>query len=208
MTASLKRLTLIAAALALLGGALSGCAPLLIGGAAGTVLVASDRRSAGTQLEDETIELRAKSAIRDQLGTRVRVDVTSYNRQALLTGEVASAQDKQAVERLVGQVDNVRSVVNELAVRNTPSLWDRSNDALITGRVKAAFIDSKVQVNAVKVVTEHAVVYLMGRVTQAEADRATEAARAIRGVQRVVRIFELISDDELKRMQPPLPARS
>lgn len=207
MTAFLKRLTLAAAAAALLGGALSGCAPLVIGGAAGTVLVASDRRSAGAQLEDETIELRARSSIRDQLGTRVRVDVTSYNRQALLTGEVASAQDKQAVERLVRQVDNVKSVVNELAVRNTPSLWDRSNDALITGRVKAAFIDAKVQVNAVKVVTEHAVVYLMGRVTQAEADRATEAARSIRGVQRVVRIFEIISEEELKRLQPS-PAKS
>lgn len=207
MTAVFKRLTLAAAATALLGGALSGCAPLVIGGAAGTVLVASDRRSAGAQLEDETIELRARSSIRDQLGTRVRVDVTSYNRQALLTGEVASAQDKQAVERLVGQVDNVKSVVNELSVRNTPSLWDRSNDALITGRVKAAFIDAKVQVNAVKVVTEHAVVYLMGRVTQAEADRATEAARSIRGVQRVVRIFEVISEDELKRLQPA-PAKN
>lgn len=207
MTASLKRLTLATAAAALLGGSLSACAPLLIGGAAGTALVASDRRSAGTQLEDETIELRAKSAIREQIGTRVRVETTSYNRQVLLTGEVANAQDKQAVERLVARVDNVKSVVNELAVQNTPSLWDRSTDTLITGRVKAAFIDANVQVNAVKVTTEHAVVYLMGRVTQAEADRATEAARSISGVQRVVRIFEIISDEELRRMQPA-PAKS
>ena len=208
MTVSFKRLTLATAAVALLGGALSGCAPLLIGGAAGTALVASDRRSAGIQLEDESIELRAKSAIRDQMGTRVRVDVTSYNRQTLLTGDVGNAQDKQAVERLVARVDNVKSVVNELAVQNTPSLWDRSNDALTTGRVKAAFIDSNVQVNAVKVTTERGVVYLMGRVTQPEADRATEAARSISGVRRVVRVFEVISDEELKRLQPSLSGQS
>ncbi len=208
MNASFKRLTLTVAATAVLGGTLAGCAPLLIGGAAGTALVVSDRRTAGAQVEDETIELRAKAALRDQMGTRVRVDVTSYNRQVLLTGEVANAQDKQAVERLVSQQDGVRSVVNELKVQNTPSLLDRSNDALLTGRVKAAFIDAKVQVNAVKVVTEHSVVYLMGRVTQAEANRATEAARTVRGVQRVVRIFEIITEEELKRLQPPVPAKS
>ncbi len=207
MNASFKRLALSALSAALLGGALSGCAPLLIGGAAGTALVVSDRRTAGTQLEDENIELRAKASIRDQIGTRVRVDVTSYNRQALLTGEVANAQDKQAVERVVRSVENVKSVVNELVIQATPSLWDRSTDALITGRVKASMIDADVQVNAVKVVTERAVVYLMGRVTQAEANRATEAARSISGVQRVVRIFEIISEDELKRLQPA-PAKS
>lgn len=208
MTASFKRLTLTAAAVALLGGALSGCAPLLIGGAAGTVLVASDRRSAGIQLEDESIELRAKSAIREQMGTRVRVDVTSYNRQTLLTGDVGNAQDKQAVEGLVARVDNVKSVVNELVVQNTPSMWDRSNDVLTTGRVKAAFIDANVQVNAVKVTTERNVVYLMGRVTQPEADRATEAARSISSVRRVVRVFEVISDEELKRLQPSMSGKS
>jgi osmotically-inducible protein OsmY len=208
MTVSFKRLTLATAAVVLLGGALSGCAPLLIGGAAGTVLVASDRRSAGIQLEDESIELRAKSAIREQMGTRVRVDVTSYNRQALITGDVGNAQDKQAVERLVARVDNVKSVVNELAVQNTPSLWDRSNDLLTTGRVKAAFIDANVQVNAVKVTTERGVVYLLGRVTQPEAERATEAARSISGVRRVVRVFELISDEDLRRLQPSMSGKS
>ena len=208
MIASYKRLTLTVAAVAALGGALSGCAPLLLGGAAGSVLVASDRRSAGIQLEDESIEMRVKSAIRDQMGTRVRVDVTSFNRLALLTGDVGNAQDKQAVERLVARVDNVKSVVNELAVQNTPSLWDRSNDLLMTGRVKAAFIDANVQVNAVKVTTERGVVYLMGRVTQAEAERATEAARSISGVRRVVRVFELITDEDLKRLQPSMFGKS
>lgn len=208
MTVSFKRLTLATAAVALLGGALSGCAPLLIGGAAGTALVASDRRSAGIQLEDESIELRAKSAIRDQMGTRVRVDVISYNRQTLLTGDVGNAQDKQAVERLVARVDNVKSVVNELVVQSTPSLWDRSNDLLTTGRVKAAFIDANVQVNAVKVTTERGVVYLFGRVTQPEADRATEAARSISSVRRVVRIFEVISAEDLKRLQLSFSSKS
>ena len=208
MNAFPHRLVMATLAAGLLGGALSGCAPLLIGGAAGTALVVSDRRSAGTQLEDEAIELRARTQIREQLGTRVRVDVTSYNRQALLTGEVGNAQDKQAVERIVSKVENVKAIVNELAVLSTPSLWDRSNDALITGRVKAAFLDAKVQLNAVKVTTERGVVYLMGRVTQAEADRATEAARAISGVQRVVRVLEIISEEELKRLQPPLPAKT
>ena len=208
MTVSFKRLTLATAAVALLGGALSGCAPLLIGGAAGTALVASDRRCAGIQLEDESIELRAKSAIRDQMGTRVRVDVISYNRQTLLTGDVGNAQDKQAVERLVARVDNVKSVVNELVVQSTPSLWDRSNDLLTTGRVKAAFIDANVQVNAVKVTTERGVVYLFGRVTQPEADRATEAARSISSVRRVVRIFEVISAEDLKRLQLSFSGKS
>ena len=205
MNVSLKRVTLAALSATLLGGALSGCAPLILGSAAGTALVITDRRSPGIQLEDETIELRAKSSIRDQLGTRVRVDATSYNRQVLLTGEVATAQDKQAVERLVARVDNVRAVVNELVVQTTPSMWDRSTDLLISGRVKASFIDAKVQVNAVKVTTERAVVYLMGRVTADEATRATDAARSISGVQRVVRVLEIISEDELKRLQPPAP---
>lgn len=180
---------------------LSGCAPLIIGGAAGTVLVASDRRTAGTQLEDETIELRSQSAIREQLGTRVRASVTSYNRVALITGEVGNAADKQAVERVVAGVQNVRSVVNETVVLTTPSLWDRSNDAILTGKVKAAFIDAKVPVLAVKVTTERGVVYLLGRVTAEEATRATEAARSISGVQRVVRLLEVISQQEVDRLQ-------
>ena len=188
-------------AAALLGAGLSGCAPLIIGGAAGTVLVATDRRTAGTQLEDESIEFRSKSNIREQLGTRVRVDVTSYNRMTLLTGEVANAADKQAVERIVANVQNVRSVVNELAVLSTPSLWDRSNDLLITGKVKAAFIDKGVSVTAVKVTTERSVVYLLGRVTARESELATDAARSVSGVQRVVRMFEIISQQELERLQ-------
>jgi osmotically-inducible protein OsmY len=182
--------------------ALNGCAPLIVGGAVMSGMVAVDRRTAGTQLEDEAIELRSASRIRDALGTRVRVSVISFNRQALLVGETPNAQDKQRVEQIVGGVENVRAVVNELLVQDSPTLTQRSSDTLVTGKVKAAMVDDKaLQVNAFKVVTERGTVYLMGRVTQAEASRATEVTRNVSGVLKVVRILEIISDEELKRLQ-------
>ena len=199
---SLRMGTLV---LALAGlGTLTACVPLVVGGAAAGALVASDRRTSGTQLEDETIELRSASRIRADFGTRVRVNVTSYNRQVLLTGEVGNTQDREAVAQLVSKVDNVESVVNELAVQNSPSLTERSADLLVTGRIKAALLDARdLQANSVKVVTERGVAYLMGRVTAREAERVTSIARAVSGVQRVVRIFETISEDELRRLQLP-----
>jgi osmotically-inducible protein OsmY len=203
---SLLALSLSAAVLGL-AGSLTACVPLMVGGAAGTVLVASDRRTSGAQIEDEGIELRAASRINSSLGTRVRINVVSFNRQVLLTGEVPNAQDKQAVEQLVTKVENVKSVVNELAVMSTPSLADRSADLLITGRLKAAILDaSDLQSSAFKVVTEHNAVYLMGLVTQREADRVTNLARAVPGVRRVVRVFEVITEDDLRRLQP-LPSK-
>lgn len=184
-------------------GALAGCAPLVVGGVATGVLVASDRRTSGTQLEDEGIELRAASRLRDQLGERGHVNVTSYGRQVLLTGEVPSDQDKAAAEQVVGRVDNVRSVVNELAVMGTSTLSQRSSDTLLTGRVKASFVDARdLSVSSFKVVSERGVVYLMGRVTQREATRATDITRSVSGVARVVRVLDIISDEELARMQP------
>ncbi|MCB2000946.1 MAG: BON domain-containing protein, partial [Rhodoferax sp.] len=148
-----------------LGGMLSACVPLIVGGAAvGGALVATDRRTSGAQLEDEGIELRSIGRINENLGSRVHVNVTSYNRQVLLTGEVPSASDKQLVEQIVSRVENVRSVANELAVLGASSLTQRSSDALITGKVKAAMVDTKdLFANAFKVVTERGVVYLMGR---------------------------------------------
>ncbi len=186
---------------------LSACAPLIVGGAAMGVLVATDRRTSGAQLEDEGIELRAASRIRESLGERVHVNVTSYNRQVLLTGEVPSAQDRQQVEQIVSRVENVRATVNELAVLGNTTLTQRSSDALVTGRVKAAMVDARdLFANAFRVVTERGTTHLMGRVTQREADRATELARGTTGVQKVVRIFEFISEEELKRMLPqPAP---
>ena len=187
---------------------LSACAPLMIGSAVGGALVATDRRTSGAQLEDQGIELRATNRLRDQLGERGNVSVTSYNRQVLLTGEVPTEADKAAVEKTVTGVDNVRGIVNELAVLGASSLTQRSSDALITGRVKAAMVDARdLSANAVKVVTARGTVYLMGRVTQREADRATELTRNTQGVQRVVRVLEIISEEELARLLPqPTPA--
>jgi len=197
----MKRLALSLAAAALLSGALTACVPLMVGGAvAGGSLVATDRRTSGAQLEDEGIELRALSRIRSNVGDRVHVNLTSYNRQVLLTGEVPSANDKQQVEQIVSQVENVNSVVNELAVMGNSSLRDRSSDVLVTGNVKARLLDARdLHFNAFKVVTERGTTYLMGRVTQREADRATAVVRGTTGVQKVVRIFETISEEELAR---------
>jgi len=183
--------------------ALSACVPVIMGGAVMGTLVATDRRTSGAQLEDESIELRAVNRIQSSLGERVHVNVTSYNRRVLLTGEVPTAQDKQQAEQIVSRVDNAQSVVNELAILGNSSLSQRSSDALITGKVKAGMVDAKdLFANAFKVVTERSVTYLMGRVTQREADRATDIARSTSGVQKVVRVFEIISEEELRNMQP------
>jgi osmotically-inducible protein OsmY len=201
---SLKRLALTVCAAALLSGALTACVPLLLGGAVGGgALIATDRRTSGTQLEDEGIELRAFNRLRSALGERSHVNLTSYNRQVLLTGEVANAQDKQQVEQLVAGVENVRTIVNELAIMGNSTLTQRSSDVLVTGRVKAALVDTRdLSANAIKVVTERGTTYLMGRVTQRESDRATEVVRAAPGVQKVVRMFEIISEQELARLLP------
>ncbi len=195
-------------AAAALGAGLSACAPLVIGGGAmvGTLMVL-DRRTAGAQVEDEGIELRAASRIRETLGDRVHVNVTSYNRQVLLTGEVATAEDGQKVEQIVRSVENVLSVVNDLGVMPPSSLTQRSNDTFITGKVRASLVDAKdLTASAFKVVTERNVVYLMGRVTQREAKRSAEIARGVNGVRKVVRVFEVISEDELARqLAQPAP---
>jgi len=181
---------------------LAGCAPLLLGGAAvGGMLVFTDRRTSGTQLEDQSIELKSVNRARDVVGDRGHVNATSYNRVVLLTGEVPSDADRAAVEKTVAQVDNVKSTVNELAVMGPSSMTARSNDTILSSKVKATFVDAKdLQANAFKVVTERGTVYLMGRVTEREADRASELARSIAGVQRVVRVFEILSEAELANL--------
>jgi osmotically-inducible protein OsmY len=202
----LKRLVLAAALTGTLVG-LTACFPLLLGGAVGGALVATDRRTSGSVVEDEGIELRASSRIRENLGERTHINVTSYNRQVLLTGEVPSVQDRQLVEQIVSRVDNVRNIVNELGVMGNATLTQRSSDALVTGRVKAALVDAKdLFANAFKIVTERGTTYVMGRVTEREAKRATEVISSTSGVQRVVRILETISEDELARLQPQPPA--
>lgn len=204
----LLRLTSLGLGAVLLGGTLSACAPLVIGGALTTAMVTVDRRTSGAQLEDQGIELRSANRLRDVMGERGNVSVISYNRQVLLTGEVGTEQDKALVEQTVAGVDNVRNVVNELAVLGSTSLTQRSADALVTGRIKAAMVEARnVPASAFKVVTTRGTVYLMGRVTQNEADRATTIARNTQGVQRVVRVLEIITPEELARIQPaPAPA--
>ena len=201
----MKRLVCALGATVLLAGALTACVPLVVGGAvAGGSLLAIDRRTSGAQLEDEGIELRASSRIRGTFGDRVHVNLTSYNRQVLLTGEVPSTLLKQQVEQVVAGVENVVSVVNELALMSQTSISQRSNDVFLTGRVKAMLLDAPdLQSNAFKVITERSTVYLMGRVTQREADRATQVVRSTPGVQKVIRVFEVISEQELARLAPP-----
>lgn len=199
-----RRAVLITASALFASHLATGCAPLIVGGAVlGGTLVATDRRTSGAQLEDEGIELRSLNRLREAFVDRVHINATSYNRQVLLTGEVPTEADKQRAQEIVSRVENVRSIVNELAVLGNSTLTSRSSDALITGRIKASFVDAKdLYANAFKVVTERGTTYLLGRVTQREAQRATEIARTIPGVQRVVRVFELISEEELQRMLP------
>ena len=190
------------AAVALSG--LSACAPLVVGGAVMTGMVATDRRTTGSQVEDEGIELKVASAIRQELGDSVHLNVTSFNKRVLLTGEVRTQALKEQAEKLAKSQENVGEMVNDLAVTLPSSLTQRSKDGIITGQVKAAFLDAKdLQVNTIKVVTERGIVYLMGRVTAREAKRATDVARTIGGVTKVVRVFEEISEAELQRLSRP-----
>ncbi len=199
----LHHLLLAAGTAAGLATALSGCAPLLLGGAAMTAIVATDRRTSGAQLEDETIELKASSRVREVLGDRVHVVVTSFNRQVLLTGEVPDQVTRETVEQIVRKVDNVNGVINELGIHIVSSLSQRSNDLLLTTKVRATLIDAPdLSAGAFKVQTERGTVHLMGRVTAREAERATNLVRSISGVQRVVRAFEIITEEELQRMMP------
>ena len=195
--------TALLAALAA-SAALSACAPLVVGGAMlGGTLMATDRRTSGTQIEDQAIELKAMNRIRDVIGERGHVGATSYNRMVLITGEVPAEADKTAVEQAVQRVENVRSTVNEIEVAGNPSLTSRSNDAILTSKVKASFIDAKdIFANSFKVVTERGTVYLMGRVTEREATRAVEIARGVGGVQRVVRVLDILTEQELADLAP------
>lgn len=202
MTRTISLATLALAAAAAVSG-LSACAPLIVGGAAvGSALMVSDRRTSGTQVEDEGIELKAGTRVRQLLGDRGHVNVTSYDRIVLLTGEVPTDADRAAVEQNVSRIENVRSIDNELAVAGNSSLGSRSNDALLTTKVKATYVDAKdLQSHAIKVVTERGTVYLMGKVTEREAKRAADLAAGISGVQKVVRVFEVVSEEELAGLQ-------
>lgn len=184
-----KLLTLICIALL---PALSGCMAVAVGGAAAGVMVAEDRRTVGTITEDEGIELKAANRIGEKVKD-AHINVTSYNRMVLLTGEVPSEAGKADAERLARAVENVRNVFNELQVSGNTSLQARTNDAVLTSKVKARFVDAgKFSPVHVKVVTENGVVYLMGIVKRQEAADASEVARTTGGVRKVVRVFDYL----------------
>ena len=195
------------AAALLLCGTLAGCAPLLLGGVfVGGGLVATDRRTTGIQIEDEGIEIKASARVRE-LATLGHINVTSYNRSVLITGEVPGEAEKAAVEQAVAKVENVKGVVNELGIGPSSGIGSRSTDTFISGKVKATMVDAKdVQANAYKVVVERAVVFLMGRVTEREAARGAELASAVSGVQKVVRVFEVLTEKELATLGTAAPA--
>ena len=192
-------------ALALAAGAassLTGCVALIGGAAVGGALMYNDRRTSGTQIEDESIELKAGRRAGEALGDKGHVNVTSYNRLVLITGEVPEDADKEAVGKAVAGIDSVVKVQNELEVGFTSSVTSRMNDTAITSKVKASLVDAKdLQSNAIKVVTEKGAVFLMGLVTEREATRASEVARGVSGVKKVVRVFQVLTDDELAHIQ-------
>ena len=194
--------------LAALVPVLSGCFGAAAVGVGAGALAFADRRATEVQVTDEGIELRSGSRISEKYGSNTHVNVTSYNRTVLLTGEVPDAGAKAAIEKIVAEVPNVKAISNELQVAGTSTLAARSNDTYITSKVKARFIDTnKFAANHVKVVTEAGVVYLMGLVTQTEANDAVEVARTTGGVLKVVRVFEIIGADEARRLSPqPAPA--
>ena len=203
MTSTQRLACALTAGAALVAG-LAGCVPLVIGGAAvaGAGMVATDRRTSGAQLDDQGIELRGAARVRDLANDDMNVTVISFNRQVLLVGTVGNEGDRRRVEESVSRVDNVRSVVNEITVGPGSTLPQRSNDAFITGKVKASLLDQKdIFANAFKVVTERGVVYLMGIATRREVDRATDITRGVPGVQKVVRVVEVVSDGELAATQ-------
>ena len=182
---------------------LTACFPLLLGSAVvGSSVVLIDRRTTGSQIEDEAIELKAANRLGDVLGKRGNVSVTSYNQLVLILGDVSSEEDRKLVEQTVSRIDKVRSIVNEVAVVNPLPASTFGSETLLTSRVKAALVDSKDPLaNVVKVVSQRGTVYLMGRVTEREATQAAEAARSVSDVQKVVRVFEIISEAELAAMK-------
>ncbi len=200
----IKRWALRVAAAGAAALAIAGCAPIVVGGAmVGGAIVASDRRSVGIQLEDEAIERRIDRALleRFERGT-INVNVTSYNRKVLLTGEVPTAEAKAEAERIAAGAENVRAVLNELGVGRLSSVGSRAKDTAISGKVRAAFLESKkVEGGAVKVTTERAIVYLLGRVTPAEGDAAAQVAARVSDVLGVVKAFDYITEKELEELR-------
>ena len=188
--------------------ALQGCFPVAAVGVGTAVVSAQDRRTTGAQIDDAGIELKVGNRVSDQFGDKVHVNVTSYDRNVLLTGEVPDEATKAAVAKIAAGVQNVRGIVNELQIAGVPSDASIANDAYLTTKVKARFLDAgKFNPLHVKVVTEAGVVYLLGIVTTQEAADAVEIARTTDGVRKVVKIFEMCKPGD-PRCAPPAPAQN
>ncbi|KQQ88475.1 BON domain-containing protein [Massilia sp. Leaf139] len=184
-------------------GALQGCVPLVVGGAAMGAAATMDRRTLGAQTEDKSITVKAEVQVPKIVGSAGHVNIASFNRKVLLTGEVRDEAMKAAVEREVRGIENVVTVINELVVAGPSSYTSRSSDALITANVKGSLVEMKtISATSFKVVTERGTVYLMGRVTQREGDLGANIAKSVAGVQRVVKIFEYITEEELRTQYP------
>ena len=186
---------------------LQGCLPVVAASAvSGGALATLDRRSLGTQTDDETVEWKASSRVGEKFSDNVHLNFTSYNRKVLVTGEVPSEEVKGEIERIVAGVPQVQGVYNELAVAPVTSFSTRSNDSYITTRVKSRFVDAgKFSAVHVKVVTEAGVVYLLGLVTQREADSAIQVARTTSDVKKVVNLLEIISDAKARELDVRMP---
>ncbi len=199
----MKRLLAMGALLAaaLLPLLLQGCLPVVAAGASGGALAAFDRRSLGTQTDDESIEWKASARVGEKPWEDVHINFTSFNRRVLISGEVPSEQVRSEVENIVNAVPQVQGLYNELSIGPVTSFSTRSKDSYITTRVKSRFVDSgKFNAIHVKVVTENGVVFLMGLVTQREADAAVQVARTTSDVKKVVTLFEIISDSKAKEL--------
>jgi osmotically-inducible protein OsmY len=180
---------------------LTGCFPLIAGGVAGGAMVIGDRRNPGTQAIDLGIQLEAESFLIKKYGSNVHINVTVFNRRVLLTGETRTEELKADVTRQIKAMKNVTEVFNELTPAPTSSLTARAGDSFLTTRIKTIFITTEgVPSNSMRVVTEASKVYLMGVVTEAEANRAVDIARSVSGVKQVTKLFDLISESDKRRL--------
>ncbi len=197
------RALVLAAAVATMVTQLDGCIfPVVVGAVGAGAYSATDRRSLGAQADDKLIASRVESRVTDALSDRSHINVNSFNRRVLLTGEVPDQAAKDKAEQIAKSVDNVYAVKSDLEVSGMTPSSARNNDAYLTTKVKAELVNRKdIFANAYKVVTEKSVVYLMGRVTREEGDKAAEAAAGVSGVQQVVKVFEYLSDAELAQIQ-------
>jgi len=181
---------------------LSGCFGLIVGAGVAGAMSTVDRRTIGAQTEDKAINVKAEIKMNQIAGSNGHINVTSFNRKVLLTGEVRDEAMKQAAEREVRAIENVVSVINELEISGASSYTSRSSDALITAKVKTSLVDMKtVSAVSFKVTTERGVVYLMGVVTPREGNIAADVAKGVSGVTRVVKIFEYIGEEDPRATQ-------